>query len=340
MAIDLVYKMASDLGIKKYKEETDLQFYCRTVYSGMACWIKAVSLDLPVSSTEPLAVGVSRRHIFLRCNQILNSLLKTKPELQDWFNVSENEDNAISLLRRRLLSHGDLLNAGFDTNVVMANKSIEQLSDKLQVVYGELIEPGVYYSGIATVRFDSNSILDRPDTLQSSGERLKSYLREAWWVSGNSPKEVIQYFNPFIKSKNNYSCWQDSMPKPVEGVVLARTDFNRLPLDYYLFKPEPGMIHKIDSFLIKRDEHIRVMMALRKIADNPVPAKVTIYHDHVHINLNTHLPLRELSLFESFAWPYKNVTDKLEWDISLAVWKYIQPYLEALEINMLEVHHG
>ena len=130
------------------------------------------------------------------------------------------------------------------------------------------------------------------------------------------------------------------MPKPVEGVVLARTDFNRLPLDYYLFKPEPGMIHKIDSFLIKRDEHIRVMMALRKIADNPVPAKVTIYHDHVHINLNTHLPLRELSLFESFAWPYKNVTDKLEWDISLAVWKYIQPYLEALEINILEVHHG
>ena len=68
--LKFIHTIASDLGLMQFNDETDLQFSCRTVYSGMACWIKAATLDLPIGSADLKAEGVSRRHIFLRCSKI------------------------------------------------------------------------------------------------------------------------------------------------------------------------------------------------------------------------------------------------------------------------------
>ena len=82
------------------------------------------------------------------------------------------------------------------------------------------------------------------------------------------------------------------------------------------------------------------MYALRSLSNNTLAAKVTYYNDHVKLKLNALLPKFESILLESYAWPVQNISDKLEWEIGFSVWNYIRPYLEALDIQILEARHG
>lgn len=95
-------------------------------------------------------------------------------------------------------------------------------------------------------------------------------------------------------------------------------------------------MHRIDPFLQVQGYHIRIMLALRKKANNSVVAIAKKHSGYIHLKLSTHLPTKERTILESYAWPINRINDMLCWTMYGFIWEYIKPYLEALGIRITE----
>ena len=348
MTDEMIATMAKDLNIHPFACESRPQFINRLIYSAMACWIKTTALDRSVSiapnqnqrtGQQHIAgsnQGTSRRHILDRCDNVLAEMLYMFPASEPWFKTDPGNGSAVSLLRSRLIHHGDLLNVGFQTKLTLAPESITPLNSDLECGKGYLLNPSFSYSGIAMLRRRKSEYLFEGSVPVDSCEWLRDYIKSAWWKPVGH-MENVEYFNPFLKAKSNYRCWQDALPTQAEGIVLARYTNNALPAEYLLVKTgENNKIHRIDSFLRETGEYRRFQFALRKIVGNELVADSRIYRDHIHLTLNYYLPERENRLLESFAWPCSSVSDKLEWDMVLSIWPHVKIHLEKLGIAVRE----
>ncbi len=336
MVDEILIAMATDLNIDRFVSESDLQFINRLLYSAMACWIKTAALDRSVSFHNDVDQGVSRRHILERCDGILTKMLQRFPSSKPWFEPEPRNESAVQLLRSRLIRHGDLLNVGFQTNLALAPQSITPITSDTECGRGYTLNPSFFYSGISMLRrrqeADGFEERDREDAC----EWLRNYIRSAWWESAGR-LEDIEYFNPFCNSRSNHGCWQDAVPIPVEGIIFARHLASKLPAEYLFIKfGENERIHRIDRFLRETGEYRRVQFALREMVDNNLIADAKIYKGHIHLKLSFYLPEWENRLFESFAWPYSSISDKLEWDMVSLIWPYIKIHLEKLGIVIRE----
>ena len=331
-------RIAVDLGIYRFVKEPLLQYQNRVIYSALACWIKAIALDRPVAYKDKEAVGVSRRHIYDRGRIILGMMTKMFPETREWFDLSADKDDPVNLIRTRLINHGDLLNSGFDTNLALSSVHSKQITSTIEAIFGKTIDKGIYYSGVASIRIREKNVAI-PE-IENVKKWMNRFLNDASWFHDMPDPSQMQYYNPLCSAKNNYSAWQDSMEGVSDKVILVRTVLNKNSYSYYLLKPKETLIHRIDPFLQEQGYHIRVMCALRSQLKNNTTISVAHYTDHVRIRFNALLPLRENNLMESYAWPVQRINDKLEWVMSVEIWNYIKPYIEALDILTLEEKHG
>lgn len=334
----MIDKIAMDLGICRFAEESLTQFKSRVIYSAMACWMKAIALDRPVGYQGKTLSGVSRRHIYDRSHTILETIIKMFPELNDWFDLSMDSDDPVNLIRTRLINHGDLLNAGFDTNLALSSVHSKQITSNIETVYGKMIDDGLQYSGVATIRNKEAS--DYITKIENVCEWMQSYLKDASWSHDLPGQSQLQFYNPLSTSKNNYAAWQESAKSATDKIALVRTALNKNSYSYYIFRPKEKLIHRIDPFLQEQGFHIRVMCALRSQLKNNTASIVTNFSDHIKIQLNALLPLQESIILESYAWPVRRINDKLEWIMSIPVWGHIKPYIEALDIQITEEEHG
>lgn len=194
MGDKVIHAMAVDMGISKYENEHETQYYNRVLYSAMSSWIKAAALDQPVTSEQRNNLGVSRRHIFDKCAAILNEMLKRFPESKTWFESEKTEESPIALLLSRLLRHGDILNVGFETNLILAGRNEMILSDKVKCRRGEVLSEGTYYSGIAMLLKIQKGEMFDPEAVKETTTWFWDYIKSAWWKE-TGIDENIQYFN-------------------------------------------------------------------------------------------------------------------------------------------------
>lgn len=330
----IIDKMAADLGIYRYKDEDITAYKCRVMYSAMSSWLKAIAMDQPVGSKENHHSGVSRRHIYDRGNAVLDSLIKLNPETAPWFDVENTEDNAILIIRKRLLNHGDLLNEGFDTNLTLSATYRKQLISGYDTIYGEILGDRIIYSGISTI-CDTNTT-QQPEASGNAEEWLKDFVKNVWWSTIPSEMNDMMYFNPAHKSRNNYSAWNSSLPNLSDEIILGRLTININGYEYYLLKPRSKLMHRIDPFLQEQGYQIRIMLALRKKANNSAVALIKNFDDHIQLKLYTDLPTYERIMLESYAWPFNRINDMHSWTMNDCIWEYIKPYLESIGIKIVE----
>lgn len=330
----VLHAMATDLGITKYENESESQYCNRMLYSAMASWIKAVALDRPVTSEQKDNPGVSSRHIFDKCKDIFNAMLKRFPESKTWFETEKIQESPISLLMSRLLRHGDILQVGFETNLILARRNEIILSDRVKCRKGEVLSEGTFYSGIAMLqKFQGSEIFETQKITEIAGW-FWDYIKSAWWKE-TGIDDNIQYFNAYKKVKNNHACWQTEQPEPVKGLWLIRRAIYKNGYEYFLIRKDKELYkHQIDSFLQEMGEHRRFMIVMRHMADNAVPVQVERYSDHILLKQRIYLPQKESSLLETYAWPHKAATDKLEWDMDGDVWGFIKPHLYNLGLKL------
>lgn len=338
MANVLIERMAKDLGIAAFRGESEAEFARRVSYSAISSWEKTITFDESVGSRVENLTGVSRRHLYERACAVLDMLCAVTSGLEEWYKVGEGEEHPIQLIRTRLLNHGDFLNAGFDTNITLSEFYVEPLTNHVETAYGELLNKGVHYNGIATIRL--KDINGASATTENAVDWMTGFITDAWWSSSMADSSQWQYYNPLSKVKNHYLAWQDSVPDTINGIVLARSVINVASYEYYLLKPMEKLVHRLDPFLKERGEHLRIMYALRACCGNPVEARVTRYSDHYVLGLNARLPVQEKTLIESYCWPLKHVTDNLNWIMNEYIWDYLFSIINALGIRLVEETNG
>lgn len=339
MEKDLLQTAALDLGITRFSTETDAQFNNRILYSAMACWIKAACQDQPVDGDY--SNGVSRRHIHDKCTRILSAFLHRYHSSEPWFTVEDTNDDAVGLLRSRLLRHQALINVGFNTNIAISAIRYVGLSDNLEEIHGMLFHPGARYNGIALTRQPASAGDIVTPELTPVDSWVDAYIKTAWWESFDTSKEDgVEFFNPRRVTSNMYKCWEKLMPIIRDKYMIVRRPVNVVSHEYLIINTQNNKMHRIDPVLKDLGEHRRFMFGLRASANNPVPCQFTKYQDHVHLRMRTYLPAKETQLLETFAWPHNSITDRLEWDMSIPVWNYIQPFLIALGMAIREENHG
>ena len=333
----MLQSMSNDMGISKYQSETNAHYTSRVLYSALASWVKASCLDHPLTTSEE---GISRKHVSSRVNRVFDEYLKRFPESESWFYVDPTSESAISLIRSRLMRHAEIVNIGFDTNIALAEQHTRMLTSKLECVWGTVLQPGLFYSGVSTLRISSNTTGDIPEpTPQPVEEWLKAYVRDAWWHKYDRLGDETEYFDPERKTRNN-QCWQSIVPHSNNGLVIARAPSVNTSREYMLVDLNKRSLHRIDPYLKEIGEHRRLLMGFRAACGNRVPVTLTRYKDHVHLALRVYLPLRETVLLESYAWPSNSIADRLEWDMSPDVWDYIKPQLISLGLDITEEVYG
>ena len=333
---EILQAMAADLGMDRYIAESEAQYCNRVLYSALACWIKAAALDQPLAPVQEEAQGVSRRHILCKCTSVLNEMLKRFPESAPWFEAASDMDTPVSILLCRLIRHGDLLQVGFGTNLVLAESNRTALATGVECIKGEPLLRGTRYSGIAMMQRTGEDIVPGSRADEDVTTWFREYIRCAWWKTAGT-EEDIQYFNARGKSGNNYSRWQSERPAAVEGIWLARRSVFQGGYEYFLLRQGDYLMkHRIDPFLQKMGEHRRFMMAMRRMVRNPALVRVCRHRDHISVKLNVRLPQRENSLLETYAWPRGSLTDWLEWDMDNCAWGGVEPQLCALGLVLTE----
>ena len=297
--------------------------------------IKAVALDQPVTSGQMDNPGVSRRHISDKCTAILNEMLKRFPESKPWFESEKTQESPIAFLLSRLLRHGDILQVGFETNLILAGRNETILSDRVKCRKGEVLSEGTFYSGIAMLQKVQKSEVSEPsEAVKEVTVWFEDYIKSAWWKE-TEIDDNVQYFNAYKRTKNNHLCWQTERPKPVKGLWLIRRTIYKNGYEYFLVRKDEELYkHQIDPFLQEMGEHRRFMIAMRYMADNAVPVQSERYSDHISLKLRIYLPQKESTLLETYAWPHNAATDRLEWDMDEAVWRFIKPHLYNLGLKL------
>lgn len=340
----LLRKMAEDLKITPYKNEYYFDFESRVIYSAMASWIKVVCMDKSVlaqAEQSDTIEGVSKVHVLNKCKPVLDELLKRFPSTKAWFEIhNKHYKNAVEFIRSSLLSSGELVNVGFDTQIALAKQEQQPLTRSLARYKGIVLGPNCFYSGIATLAQTAPQKDFQPEQLISAKEWFLEYIKNAWWKPESSDREAVSYFNPYYHSKSNAYSWQDMPPKPVKGIVLFRRIVNKYDREYVLYHTIEKEIHRIDPVFKDFREYRRIIMGMRAFADNPVPLTVKQFADHTAVSLNVHLPRKEFILLKTYAWPESGITDKLNWNMAHIVWDYIKPYFEALDMQITEEYHG
>ncbi len=331
---EMIATMARDLNIKRFCNESEVQYINRILYSAMSCWVKAAAVDQSI--TDKTTQGVSRKHIFEKCSHILNEMLLRFPQSVAWFEIKD-EDDPIDIIRRRLLQNGDLVNVGYDTNIGLAIKQEIELGYGVRQLIGSFKETGFIYTGIALAAPSIKDDLKSP--IVSTVEWFREYVKNAWWKAGNCIDDRTEYFEAEMDSVSNYTCWTSRRGRRFNSVILIRHPLHHGAYEYFLEKEEHGAIsyHKVDTHLQKMGEHRRIMFALRSIAQSPVPVEKCEYDDHVKLLIKTYLPDKERIILETFAWPHRSIVDRGEWDMPNFIWPYVKAHIEGMGVKIEEV---
>ncbi len=323
----MLEKIASDLGLYRFQEESSDEYKIRVVYSSLSCWIKAATLD---SVNEKKKTGVSKKHVLKKASDVLRGFISLYPEINSYFYGNEDID-PVSLLRERLILGGDILTCGFNTDIIMSDECDLYISNVLQVLYGRLIEKEAFYSGVSVLkRVDNNEKISPAEDIMSW---FKNYVKTAWWKSIDASflESKIEIYDVAKKINNNYGCWQTNIESIPSEVMLGRRVVNKSSYEYFLLKKDK--MHRIDPFMVGQGEHIRMMLALRLMKKNYLVVRIKIHSDCVCCNLPILLPNREKKLFQLYAWPLDKIENEYNWIMEKDIWNIIEPSIRNLGLN-------
>lgn len=338
MKSELVRLMSTDMNIQQYIGESDIEFAQRIIYSAMACWIKAACLDRDLS-LEGTKDGISKKHITERCTDIIDRILNRIPELKPWF-YNEKSDSPVKLIRERLIKSGDISNIGFDTDMTISQEKVKAVSHDIEQICGVFFGSRIFYSGVSALQ-KSNQPL-KMERMIPSTEWFKAYCMDSWWKSGAITAESKEFFDCDSLGEPNHSRWIFTEIETSQKVRLVRIPINKYMYEYYLEKTQNGIWHhhKIDPFLLEIGEHRRIMLVLRKMANHPARVYLRRYCDHIKINIRVHLPQKEQSFLESYAWPSRSIADVLEWTVPLSLTNSIRELFINMEFEIMEADNG
>lgn len=338
---NLLSKMSQDMMLFPFGNENKELFCARVLYSGMAMWMKAITLD----NFEPNSDNyhcISKHHHFRRSEYMLSQILDFFPKLKGWVYAkyeSGDEGHPIHILRERLLKSEEIIEVDFSNTISLSAEKQIKISDKLIKHLGFTSDTVVQYNGISAL---SEIMSDTPHYHSQVLDCL-SFTEKYFAQTKVIPDEWSvekEYFDPRAKTDTFYSSWVNRAPNC--EFYISRIASEQGNQRYFVEKNINGhiMSHKIDDFLVQSGNHLRFLLALRHKYNNPIQVKVERYKDHFVLKryIKT-FPFPEECSVQSYGWPKENLHDSLNWVFHNHLYEEIMLTLENLLIKVNEVQY-
>lgn len=339
---DAFTAMKRDLKVRQYPGEEIDFYYSRLLYSGMALWLKTVTLDKDIFRIEEEA-GASKSHVLIRCERVLKEFLEMYPFLQKWYYPDSKSENPIDIIRYRMLQAGELMEIGFKTNITIPVYQELGLTKDISITRGLMKDFRIgISSGLAWLTINrtpnnysiQNIICQLPDT--NAIDFVEKFIGEVSWEK-RIETENIEFFDASIK-KPLSNGWRNDFSLKKGEVTVARRKVGYNDYEYYLIKKinNQEFLHRIDEYLKNQNEVRRILYGLRMKANNPINAKVKKHKEEgiIELHLYSKLPQKEENVLLQLGWPQKNINDTNNLIFIEEIWDCISEVLKNLNIQM------
>ena len=129
---DLLKIMGADLGISRYRNESDESFGIRTVYSASRFWIEAFCLDDGRMGADGCQPGIISR----RLNLWLDRISSIYPFIGQWIRSQRHYTPFSKLLYNRLIMVGDIISENNGGTYRCSSRHTIQIGNDLQALLG------------------------------------------------------------------------------------------------------------------------------------------------------------------------------------------------------------
>jgi hypothetical protein len=338
----IIDKMQLDMGIQPYRDETQSNYVGRLVYSALCQWMRYSIID----ETTQYYDRKSKSYLLSKMEKLLDNMVASFPETQTWI-CGRNYDrdsraDLIRELREKMLSCGELLEVDEAGNIGLPSYSIKACTMGYARIYGlsGSKENKFEYVGVTRVCKKNDPV---KTTYWLEEISLEKYLKRIYTNATWNKMQGIdgyEFFNPKSK-KPPYQSWTNTIPSS-EQYILARTSLYNGLHEYCLIKRDGAEISNslLVQVLTEWKEERRIILALRKNANNSMQADYIDRGDVCILNLFCGLPLREQIALDTFCWPLNSMGDKYNYVVPKFLWEDIRVMMNNVGITLREKNNG
>lgn len=306
---ELFTRMARDVGIQRYRGETDDSFFARIAYTGSRYWVSAFCMDDGAGCVE----GLSKQALNRRLKSLINLLSKAWPFLADWFEIDQG---GVSSVYSRLIDIGEIVPNGFSNRYLAQPPRLLPVFGGYALIIG-MTDPTVKAGSI--LGYDRSSIIASGLTsLVASDVELPGRTPQWWeaewellpWISA-SKYENVEYVSPKASGwgLGNAEAWSP-VAMLTEGIGLARIGASDRNTTTYCAVRRGTR----EPFLcaIEQTKALELYYLIRKKAGNPVTACLKrLDNSHVKIVMPLGLIPGEYDrVLGVIGWPVSGITDR------------------------------
>lgn len=324
---NLLSIMASDLGVSRYRNETDESFGVRTVYSASRFWIEAFCLD----DGRMGADGCQLATISRKLNLWIDRISSIYPFIGQWIRNQRHHTPFSKHLYKRLIMVGDIVSENNGGTYRCPSRHAIQISDDLKALLGAY-DPTC-----------DNESLPISGMMLSEHEQAEPQIKRnpGWW---NLPREyyawsscddegIDEYADPSRKSVKD--CW---VPKPVlsDGIGLGR----RREAHKYTYFLLHSYRNTVEARIIDDHRWPSLYTHLRNTVGNPYWAdveKLDEFHSRIEAPFSL-LPPETSRWLDFMTWPEKSPDDYIFRIIRTELLKTATDMFESCGIRVRNSH--
>jgi hypothetical protein len=341
---DLLYQIAKDLKIEKFRGEEQDEYTNRLVYSAIGCWLIHSLQDKDFMDNYNKK-GISKSYLTRKISKVVSEYVDIFPSFRTFLDGLSETDFVVSL-RENFERAGYIVHAGFDEYILTSPQKVAKLSNNCFLLRNDFENTNFKTIGLASFAKDSNNsevcnldelfYLIKMDALNWT----KKYIESLRWSNAEKLSDETQFFN--AKSIKNFSeCWESIFPEDNEITLYKTNDW-----DYGFVKnTNAGKVGiKIPEWLIGQgtneseklfDNDVRrFMYGLKAMNNNRVKVLTFKKTECVEIKLFNALPTREGTVLQFLGWKKRSYLNDYNYIIPNEMVDTMRKLLEHLSIIM------
>ncbi len=336
---ELAKNIVKNLRIQKYKDEDDVSYLSRLIYSSLGLWC----LTLGKNSNEKI-IGVSKNYLTRKLNSLLDEYISIFPKTKKYFYPqSKNQSNEMKKLEKTELAlfirnlyeeTGYFLTTNDNYNVLNQGREIIPLSNGMFLYFG-IPKYSFLMTGLGISTFDNKNEgveINIKEFLIRDFFTPKEFIETNYCESEFASKDIdvnkLEYFNPLSKyniykswQKNIYYSWKENNYTFPIRTIGRNLEYN----EYYkvlIGKDNKKLFSKpIINYYSKENmsgqEYTRLYLTLRKYYGNPAKARFSKIDDYYYrLDLFASIPNREYFYLLLNGWPIDAYNNRYNFIIS------------------------
>ena len=323
---ELLEAMASDMNVRRYRNESDTLFEYRLIFSALGQWC--------LRSAASPDDGITKHAQTQLLNNLLEKYISLFPQISPMF---ETETVSVSVFIRRVYEEMGYLFTDENNKNHIANSGRAIEIDNGALYFGAYEPVSVFGLGIITKDY-APTLMEWREALIRDRLTWDKYINKQYDIvlfeNRDFSADELQYFDP-LSYNSPSSSWGNHMT--VDKTIARKAPNGPF---YKVMKYNNEIVFCEEQQNMNPDELVsyeyrRLYFALKKAYDNPLSARIkTIDNEYAEITIGGHLPNREYYLLLLCAWPYQQVFNKNRFIVKNQAITLVEDVLSNLAIEV------